>query len=194
MKTWLNTFVLICAVSTVSYAQVAEFGVSGGQSRIKNKELGSGYSLGDGFRIAFRLTLNSWTFMGQEFGYAYNRSKLEFQQIGGITQNLGGMAIHQGHYNFLVYATPEGKAIRPFATGGGHFSNFVPPGASAAQGQGSTKFGVNYGAGVKAKLTERFQLRFDYRQFLTGKPFGEFFPVSGSLRQNEISVGLAYTL
>ena len=170
MKTWLNTFVLICAASTAGYGQVAEFAVSGGQSIIRSSSLGSGYSLADGYRIAFRLTLNRWAYFGQEFGYAYNRSKLEFQPAGGVKENLGGMAIHQGHYNFLVYATPEGKAIRPFATGGGHFSNFVPPGASAAQGQGSTKFGVNYGAGVKVKLTERFQLRFDIRQFLTGKP------------------------
>ena len=59
------------------------------------------------------------------------------------------MPIHQGMYNFLPYATPKGSKIRPFATGGVHFSTFYPPGASVFQGNGVTKFGYNYGAGVK---------------------------------------------
>ena len=46
------------------------------------------------------------------------------------------MAIHQGGYNFLLYATPEGTRIRPFATGGVVFANYVPPGASATSGGG----------------------------------------------------------
>jgi len=192
MTTWWRVAVLSTALSAGASAQVAEFGVSGGQSVI-NQELGSGYTLDDGFRIAFRLTINNWAFFGQEFGYAYNRTHLRLNQ-GGVLQDLGGMAIHQGHYNFLVYATPEGKRIRPFATGGGHFSNFVPPGASATQGQGSNKFGFNYGAGAKVRVAETWQIRFDLRQFVTGKPFGEFFPVSGSLRQTEISIGLAFLM
>jgi hypothetical protein len=173
--------------------QVFEGSVSGGQSLISDKELGGGYSLDDGFRIAFRITLNNWAFFGHEFGYAYNRTHLNFSE-GGITQDAGGMAIHQGFYNFLVYATPEGTRIRPFATGGGHFSNFVPPGASAQYGQGYNKFGGNYGGGVKVRVGEKWQVRFDVRQFITGKPFGDFLPVSGSLKQNEISVGLGIVL
>jgi opacity protein-like surface antigen len=128
--------------------------------------------------------------MGQEFGYAYNRSGLNVEG-----QDFGGMAIHQGFYNFLVYATPEGTRIRPFATGGGHFSNFVPPGASATRGQGENKFGINYGGGIKVRVTERWLFRVDFRQFVTGKPFGDFFPgVSGALRQNQISAGLSFAL
>jgi opacity protein-like surface antigen len=139
--------------------------------------------------LAFRLTINNWAYFGQEFGYAYNRTHLKT-----IAEDLGGMAIHQGHYNFLVYATPEGKIFRPFATGGGHFSNFVPPGASATQGQGSNKFGFNYGGGLKVRIGEKWQVRLDLRQFVTGKPFGEFFPVSGSLRQTEASIGFGFVM
>ncbi len=43
-----------------------------------------------------------------------------------------GMATHQGFYDFLVYATPEGSKIRPFIAAGAQFSNFVPPGSSAS--------------------------------------------------------------
>jgi opacity protein-like surface antigen len=192
MTRWWRVALLSTVLSAAANAQVAEFSISGGQSLI-NKDLGSGYSLDDGFRLAFRLTINNWAHFGQEFGYAYNRTHLIFNQ-GGVTQDIGGMAIHQGHYNFLVYATPEGSVFRPFATGGGHFSNFVPPGASATQGQGSNKFGFNYGGGLKARIGEKWQVRFDLRQFVTGKPFGEFFPVSGSLRQTEISIGFGFVM
>ncbi|HYP06501.1 MAG TPA: outer membrane beta-barrel protein [Bryobacteraceae bacterium] len=189
---------LLAAFSFAAHAQVAEFSVSGGVSRLQNKELvpstaqAAGLSLDDGWRLAFRIGLNSWSFFGQEFGYAYNRSKLLSDG-----EDLGGMAIHQGFYNLLAYATPEGTRIRPFVTGGGHFSNFVPPGASATQGQGSTKFGVNYGGGVKARISEKYQVRVDFRQYVTGKPFGGnngLQGISGSLRQNEISVGFGFVL
>lgn len=184
-----TTCVLLLASAIFSHAQVAEFGIGGGVSKLSNKDLGSGYTLDDGWSLIFRLTVNNWVFMGQEFGYAYNRTKLDFG-----TQSLGGMAFHQGFYNLLIYATPEGSRIRPFATGGGHFSNYVPPGASATQGQGDNKFGLNYGGGVKVRVSEKFLFRVDFRQFMNGKPFGDFFPVSGSIRQNQISAGLSFVL
>jgi opacity protein-like surface antigen len=184
----LAIFLLSGLTVSSSYGQVAEFSISGGKSLISDKDLGSGYSLDDGFSLAFRLTLNNWVFFGHEFGYAYNRSQL-------VTQGTGaGMAIHQGFYNFLAYAVPEGKRIRPFVTGGGHFSNFVPPGQSAAQGGGSNKFGFNYGGGLKLRVAEKWQVRGDFRQYVTGKPFGNYFPVSGSLKQNVISIGVGFVL
>jgi hypothetical protein len=98
------------------------------------------------------------------------------------------MAIHQGGYNFLLYATNEGTRIRPFATGGVGFANYVPPGASATSGGGSNKFGVNYGGGVKMRITSLFGARLDVRQYTTPKPFG--LPLAqGWIRQTEISAG-----
>jgi opacity protein-like surface antigen len=190
-RLWLLS-ALLSATAAMSSAQVAEFAVSGGVHRLNGEELAQGFSLDDGWRLAFRLTINNWNFFGQEFGYAYNRAQLQLNQGGLISED--GMAIHQGFWNFLVYATPEGSRIRPFATGGGHFSNFVPPGASATYGQGSTKFGVNYGGGVKARIGEKWHVRFDLRQYLTGKPFGDSLPVEGKLRMNEISVGFGIVL
>lgn len=189
MTRFCTTGVLLLASAIFANAQVAEFGIGGGVSNLSNKDLGSGYSLDDGWSLIFRLTINNWNFMGQEFGYGYNRTKL----LSG-NQSFGGMAFHQGFYNFLVYATPEGSRVRPFATGGGHFSNYVPPGASATQGGGENKFGVNYGGGIKVRVSEKFLFRVDYRQFLNGKPFGDFFLGSGSIRQNQISAGLSFVL
>lgn len=178
-------------------AQVAEIGLHGGVSRLSNRVLGDiplqgggtmPLSLDDGWRFGFRFTINNYRFFGNEFGYAYNRTKLNLGGQGG-----DGMAIHQGFYNFLAYATPEESTIRPFVTGGGHFSNFVPPGQTATWGGGQTKFGINYGGGIKIRVSPIWLIRLDYRQYMTGKPFDLPGP-GGMLRQNEISAGFSFTL
>lgn len=175
-------------------AQMAEVAISGGASALSNKVLGTysstTYSLDNGFRLAFRFTLNPQTFFGHEVGYAYNRTSLKYGDSTSSTSE--GMAIHQGFYNFLVYATPEGSRVRPFAAAGGHFSNFVPPGASVTPGQGTNKMGFNYGGGIKLKVTDLFGFRVDFRQYQTGKPFD--LGGSGLLRQNEISAGISIRL
>ena len=92
-------------------------------------------------------------------------------------------------FNSLGYATKEGSRIRPFGTAGIHFSNFVPPGSSVTSGGGSTKFGVNYGGGVKVKLTSLWAVRFDVRRYETRKPF-DLLLKDGWLHQTEVSAGV----
>ncbi len=180
----------IAAAAALS-AQSFEVGFGGGVSRLNGKELGTlgvgdptKLALKDGWRFGFRMAFNTWRWAGQESGYGYNRTQLH---IPGTTEQ-AGMAIHQGFYNLLLYAAPEGSRIRPFVAGGGHFSNFVPPGSSAQFGGGSTKFGVNYGAGVKARLTDKFGIRFDVREYLQGKPF-DLPNQTGKIRLMEVSAG-----
>jgi len=178
--------------STTAWAQSGDIFFNYGRSLLSNNGIGSfsatgskdDYQLDDGFRFSFRFGLNGEGHMGHEFGYAYNRSHL----ISGGA-DLGGMAIHQGGYNFLLYATPDGSKIRPFATGGLHFSNFVPPGSSATSGGGSTKFGVNYGGGVKVKVSDKFAIRLDVRRYETKKPNFGLLLNDGWLHQLEISAG-----
>jgi len=188
------TAAAFCMLAAASYAQSFEASVSGGVSQISNGEIGaleaggSQLELDSGFRLAFRLTLNPGRFHGYELGYAYNRTHLTFP--GQPSQ---GMAIHQGFGGALLYGTPEGSRIRPFAAGGIHFSNFVPPGASAQYGQGENKFGFNYGGGIKVQVSGPWQVRFDVRQYNTGKPFG--LPgASGRLLQTEFSAGVGYAM
>ncbi len=177
---------LTLAMSAIGYAQSFEGSVSAGVSKIGNGDLGSGYSLDDGFRLTFRINLNTRKYMGYELGYAYNRTHLGAS--GSATQ---GMAVHQGFGDVLWHATPEGSRIRPFVAGGLQFSNFVPPGATAQYGQGENKFGFNYGAGVKVKVTGPWIVRLDFRQYNTGVPFGMR---SGRFLQNEISAGVGFTM
>lgn len=192
---------LLLFVAVPIFAQVLELGVGGGQSRLSNTGLGKvdasstltdDYSLKGGFRINFRITTNSGDWTGHEFGYAYNRTQLLQNSDTGVASEQG-MAIHQGFYNYLLYATKEGSRVRPFATGGVHFANYVPPGSSATQGGGSTKFGVNYGGGLKIRLTEKFLWRFDVRQYTNPKPFG-LINANGWIKMNEFSTSLAFVL
>lgn len=176
-----------------AYAQSAEFAVHGGVSRLNNSGIGvSGntrYSLADGFRLGFRTTLNTWRYFGQEVGYAYNRSQLRAEG-----QNFGGMAIHQGFYNMLAYARPDGAVVRPFAAGGGHFNNYTPPGTSVTSGGGSTKIGFNYGGGVKVRMGYKYAVRFDARYYQNGKPFSFLAERKGLIGQLEVSVGFGLVI
>lgn len=186
--------VLALAFSSAAWAQTGELWVSGGQSLLSNSGLGTEQSTGgtkddvqltDGFRFGFRFGFNQGNHYGHEIQYSYNRTNLKFNGQNGSEQ---GMAYHQSGYNLLYYLTPEGSKFRPFGTGGIHFSNYVPPGSSVSSGGGSTKVGVNYGAGVKVRVGGIFGVRFDLRQYVNGKPFG--LPLaSGALRQTEISAG-----
>jgi len=191
--------VLLLAGSAISaFAQLGEISVSGGYSHFRNNSLGSfvdtagnvtNVTAESNFRIGFRFTINSWRFMGHEIGYAYNHGSLK--ETAGSASVSYGMPVHQGMYNFLVYATPEGAPIRPFATGGVQFSTFYPPGSCVFCGNGTTKFGFNYGAGLKFRITSTFLGRLDVRDYATGKPdFGT--SPQGWLHQLEVSAGFGF--
>lgn len=186
---------VLFAGAGLASAQVAEFSLSGGVSRFGSTSLGtnvdsagntSKVTINNGFRLVFRFSLNNYKFMGHEFGYAYNRSGVNLGTGGSVP-----MSIQQGFYDFLVYATPEGSRIRPFAAGGAQFSSFFPPGASIYYGNQETKFGVNYGGGIKMRVTPIIGLRFDLREYSSGKPF-KFTGESGWMNQLEASVGASF--
>jgi opacity protein-like surface antigen len=190
---------LLCGGS--AFAQGFEVGVFGGASLAGKGDIGADtitptasssarVKLTDGFRFGFRAGVNPYRFVGFEFGYAYNRTQLH---LDGPPVSEQGMAIHQGFGDVLFHFTSEGRRVRPFVAGGIHFSNFVPPGASVSTGGGDTKFGANYGFGVKVKITDNWQVRADFREYETGKPF-KLTNQAGRFFQNEISAGVAFTL
>jgi opacity protein-like surface antigen len=178
-----------------AFAQTGELSLSVGKSTFRNNTVASvtdpttgqttTATVDSNFRLGFRFTINSWRFFAHEIGYAYNHGSLK---IGSTSSD--SLPVHQGMYNFLVYATPEGSHIRPFATGGVHFSTFYPPGSSVFSGNGFTKFGFNYGGGIKVRLSSLLMGRVDIRDYTTGKP--DFFHASpgGLLHQLEISAGM----
>ncbi len=183
--------VLLLAGASIASAQSAEASISFGQSIIRDKALGtdvpgatSFYNVKDGFRVGARFTVNTKRYLGHEFGYGYSRTKLEYPDAVTTV----GLPTHQAFYNVLLYAIPEGKPVRPYIAGGGHFSTYYPPGASAYNGGGQTKFGYNYGAGVKIKVSELFHIRLDLRDYSNPKPF-DLSDKKGWLHQIEASAG-----
>jgi len=195
MKKLALLFLLACSTPS-AWAQYGEIWFSAGQNFFTNNGLGTLSSIGgakddvslsDGFRFGFRIAFNGDGLSGHEVQYAYNRTQL---QIGGqgFTPTKQGMAVHMGGYNYLLYANHEGNRVRPFATGGLGFANYVPPGSSASQGGGNNKFGFNYGGGVKVRVVGPYAVRFDVRQYTTPKPFS--LPLaSGWMKINEVSAG-----
>src|SRR5579862_3552532 len=155
--------VLILVASSTLWAQSGELWLfSGGASILANGNIGSpvpdgrtnDVQLGNGFRIGFRFDFNSAGRIGHEIQYGYNRTNF-VDNTGKILPEVGsaGTAIHQGGYNLLYYfrATKEESKVRPFATAGIHFSDFVLPGSGGPQG-GSVRPGGNLGAGVKVRI------------------------------------------
>jgi len=213
----LHWLVLVC--STAAFAQSFEASFSGGETIIPGKSASLGtasddpasgnYKIKDGFRFGLRMTINQWRFMGHEFGYGYSHTSLEVPAAAGTTTGGGtpvqpgstvtaatssslGVPAHQGFYDFLVYAAPEGFRVRPFVAAGVQFTAFSTP-ASSYTGNRETKYGINYGAGVKVKVKEPWGMRLDVRQYNMSKPF-KLPNSSGRLLMWEFSGGISFML
>lgn len=183
---------IFVAAALPAAAQVGEFSVNFGKSIIRNDNLGTTEAIEslrnlvrarDGFRTNLRFTLNTGTFVGHEINYAYSRPKLE------VDGEKIGMPSHQYGYNFLFYPVPIDLPVRPFFTAGGGFTSYYPPGTSVFNGNGISKPTVNYGAGVKIKVSPIFHVRVDVRDYINGKPL-DLFNQKGLLHTIEASAGL----
>ncbi len=151
------------------------------------------FSLDNGVRIGARMAFNPRAFIGHEFAYSYQHSSLK-QLLSSEEADLGSVRSHHAYYNLAMHALPEGSPFRPFVTGGGGFSSFFLPGLSSLSGTGDTKFGYNYGAGLKFNFFA-YGLRFDVRNHVTGKPFGRYLPnVDGTLHNLEFSVTFSFLI
>jgi hypothetical protein len=152
------------------------------------------YTIGNGFRFGFRFDLNTGDHIGYELNYAYSRSSLMDNLAGQSSSS--GFGIHTVTGNALWHFVKRDSRVRPFVMGGLGFSNFVPPGSSAASGGGSNEFLLNYGGGVKVKIGSKwgkdFGLRADIHQYqYFSKPFGQYFyNATGKLQQTEATAGI----
>ncbi|MEO8593344.1 MAG: outer membrane beta-barrel protein [Candidatus Solibacter sp.] len=203
------------ACSSLAFGQSFEASAGGGQSffAAKNADLGtttadpnSGtYKIKDGVRITLRMAINNGRFTGHEFGYAYSRTGLVLPSYTTTTGGTPGQPLatvtvpaeaqslpsHQGFYDFLVYFSPEGSRVRPFVAGGVQFTAFSQPNSDNYNRE--TKYGINYGAGIKFKVKENWGFRLDGRQYNMGKPFN--LPNnSGRLLMWEVSGSISFLL
>jgi opacity protein-like surface antigen len=180
------------ACAPAAFSQSFEASVSGGESYIpsKSSDLGSGYFLKDGFRLALRMTLNWKRFFGHEIGYAYNHTSLSTTAVTTTGSTSSGLPGHQGFYDFMAYALPDGSHVRPFACGGVQFTSFSQAGSYSRE----TKYGVNYGGGLKVRVKENWGFRMDVRQYNMSKPFNDILGSTGRLRLYEFGVGVSFMM
>lgn len=184
-------------------AQYGELGVTAGyglfgESRLffSGSEQGSSqlYELDDGIRVGARMSFDFRGYFAHEAVYAWQRGRLKSTTDDRVNQSLtvreDTSSIHHYYYNFTAHATRRDTRVRPFVTGGVGVSSFIPPGYGSFSGRGETKFGYNYGGGLKFLLSERYGLRFDVRDHVTGKPF--FRDASGRLHNLETSMTFSF--
>lgn len=184
---------LITLLAAISPAQVAEVSVSARRSQISGSELGSfGFAqqpvrLNSGYGLAARLDIHSGAFLAHELSYGFDRDSLE---LSG--EDLGAVTVHQFFYDLMLHLTPRGAVVRPFVVGGLGFSSFFPPSTDILQTGGTTKFGFNFGGGLKFKLSRLVGLRVDIRDHVSSKPnILNLSDVTGQLHQVEYSAGLS---
>ena len=179
--------------------QALEVFVSGGPTFVNNANIGQfaltpdepRYRLTDGFRISIMAGLNTGSRIGHEVGYAYLRTQLRSELAGETSES--GVGGHQAIYNFFFHLTRDGTRGRPYVFGGANLANYVSPGGGGASGGGDTKFGLQYGGGIKIRFYEIFGFRIGAHQFTSPKPFN-LTGRSGWVRFSEISVGFGLML
>jgi hypothetical protein len=180
------------AFSGVAFGQAGDFWFNYGRSFLSNAELGNSApfgppavaSLDDGYRFGFRFNFNLGDHFGGEFGYAYNHTNLV---VSGTST---GMHFHQPEFSGLYYLTSDKSRVRPFGVAGIVIDTFVRPGGAVNYGS-QTKFGASFGGGVKVHVKGIWGVRFDVREYVSGKPdFNIFTGASGPLWQTEVSGGV----
>ncbi len=204
-RTLKNLFACIALgalLALPAMSQSLELGISGGYGVLTDNTIGvissiesaaqDEIKLSNGIRIGARMAVNTRRFIGHEVSYSYQNANLSASSQESGEQEYGGVRAHHTYYNLVLHGTPRGSAIRPFVTSGGGFSSFHPPGISALSGGGSTKFGYNYGGGVKLNFFKH-GIRFDWRNHVTGKPFDQLLPgIEGQMNNLEITMTFSF--
>ncbi len=201
----MNKLAAILALSFAgaAWGQTGELWFNFGWSILGDNSIGSPLPFGgtpndvkldNGYRFSFRFGFNQGDHFGHEIQYAFNHTQFDIAPNvcaeEGASTCKEPMHFHQGGYNFLYYFTTDRTRIRPFATAGVGFNDFIPPGGAINYGS-QDKFGFNGGVGVKFHIHGMFAGRVDVREYTMPKPnFNELYGTSGWLLQTEVSAGV----
>jgi opacity protein-like surface antigen len=207
---------LLALACAPAYGQKYEVGAIFAFDRMSRAPLGtvrqsegsdSDTKYGDGRGFGIRLTQNTKGYYGHEVSYVRSQINLranvdEFVFNSDDTVTLGNAVdrrekVRQSRlgYNFLMYMMPAGERWRPYITIGVATMKTDPPRFIEWTSAGARNFGANVGAGIKLALVKNIQVRFDARQYLSGRPYTLTFPQGGpqgNLRQLELSGGVSF--
>jgi hypothetical protein len=169
-----------------------------------------------GARGGVRLGVDGRGHWGQDFMYSYGANAAKIVNHTNQSDFALTPRIHQAAWNVLWY--PGGLSIKtgtfPYLTAGvgGTFYTVTAKTVNAAMdpnlaGLGRLRndntFAFNAGAGVRARLREKYGVRVDFRDYMTHSPrFGlpkssddpdaTVFPVGGIFHQFEVSFAFVY--
>lgn len=209
MKKLLFTVLFTFIGWALAQAQRFEVAVLGGYPLISGAPLGSISSekpkdddtkLKGNYSYGARLTWNTKGYYGNEIGFTFNRATFQtkIRDAQGVeTLRQSRIPVHHLFYNFLIYFMPAGERWRPFMTGGLQVQQYGAPRIPDWDLGFSRNYGANYGGGLKLKLFKHALMRFDFRDYIGGKPydlkFADEMKGGGIFRQWEGSVGVAFT-
>lgn len=167
---------------TTSGGDKYEINLFGGGHFFKRQKDVPNQDLVNGGVAGFRFTQNFWNYVSfEQTGMVHGTANLEFRVPGTGNDYALGARLRQFHFNPVLHLKPRESRVRPFVTMGFGLDWFgITDEARRQVGNGvNTPFrqtvrlesmfrpAFNYGAGVKAKLTDRVGLRFDVRGFAT---------------------------
>jgi len=141
-------------------------------------------------RIALSAVLgqNVGNYFGGELRYTFRDGNSELKS-GGQAVNMDAEA-QAVHYDFLVYATPRNRKLRPYAAVGGGIKYYMATGAENAY-QPLSNFAylthaneveglLSAGGGLKYSINEHWLIRVDFRYYGTPFPDQLFVPAAGA--------------
>lgn len=152
----------------------------------------------DGYGVGARIGWNPWNYYGMEIGYTMDRPKI----TGKFTPDTGApvtreqkVQVHQGTFTMLAYMMPKLERWRPYLLGGGQMFVYKKPKWPEYQDAGTRNFGGHFGVGIKLKIVNHVNMRFEVRDYIGGKPykFDLKDDTSGRLHQLEGTVGFGIT-
>lgn len=215
---WLKIAALSAVAMQMMSAQTWEITPFTSYLRLSSKPLGSLNAIpqdGDtrvrGLQPGYgvRFTANTEGYYGIEAGYSRSRGTLtssimplesEEDDPLAITRS-GSISLHQASINGVCYFMPNGERFRPYVTAGAQLSFWSNPHMTDWTAGNSRNIGVNYGGGLKIRLSKNLNIRADIRRITTGAPYGlsysddeEQLPRNvGWFNQLETSLGIGFT-
>ncbi|MGH9340231.1 MAG: outer membrane beta-barrel protein [Acidobacteriota bacterium] len=198
----------VSAFFGVSYLDDNTFATAqeGGQTQLVGLNFANGYVAGA------RITENLGENFGAELEYSYANHPMTFENLAQDLPRLDRHHhVHKLSYSILYYPLDRHSRIRPFGSVGGGASFYQASGDAGDQAIGQSvelkgrwKAAFSYGGGVKIKLDEKWGLRADIRDHVTGVPdfalpsqsIDPAVPAirpQGELHNWQVSLGILYT-
>jgi hypothetical protein len=204
-------FALLFAALPVCLAQEWEIGAAAGYGVHRDVTVtapaGSGKAgFKPGLAVGAIAGHNMYDRLGGEIRYTYRFSDL--RASGGGQENVFDGETHVINYDLLYHFADNGEPIRPFVAGGGGMKLFRGLGTEHAS-QPAEDFAlptktqqiqglISAGAGVKVAVSDHWNVRFEFRDYITRFPKEVVAPAAGAKMGNWLHdfvgmVGITYS-